>query len=257
MELRFRNRKRGAGSTSPSPPDLNFAALWPKRPRPCGAQHHGSQELRFPIHPQGWPFILPAVAASIVLIAWLGWWGLIAVPFTLWVVSFFRDPERTSPAGSGLIVSPADGILLPIVEAPPPAELDLGPTPRTRLSIFMTFFHVHVNRAPETGVVEALAYRPGKFFNASFDKASDQNERMSIRLRLDNDQDLVVVQIAGLVARRIYCGLSKGQTVCRGERFGLIRFGSRVDVYLPAGTRVLAKAGVQVKSGETVLAEIG
>jgi phosphatidylserine decarboxylase len=213
--------------------------------------------LRLPIHPQGWPFILPAFAANLVLIAWLGWWGLIAMPFTLWVVSFFRDPDRVAPAGPGLIVSPADGILLPVVEAPPPAELGLGPAPRTRLSIFMTFFHVHVNRAPETGIVEALAYRPGKFFNASFDKASDQNERMSIRLRLENGQDLVVVQIAGLVARRIFCAVSKGQTLCRGERFGLIRFGSRLDVYLPEGARVLAKPGKNVKAGETLLAELG
>jgi phosphatidylserine decarboxylase len=217
---------------------------------------HGSLELRFPIHPQGWPFILPALAANVVLIVWLGWWGLIATPFALWVVSFFRDPERTPPQGTGLIVSPADGILLPVVEAPPPAELGLEPLPRTRLSIFMTFFHVHVNRAPETGKVEALAYRPGKFFNASFDKASEQNERMSIRLKLENGQDLVVVQIAGLVARRIYCAVSKGQTLCRGERFGLIRFGSRVDVYLPAGSRVRATAGARVKAGETVLAEL-
>lgn len=212
--------------------------------------------MRIPIHPQGWPFIVPAILVNAILIAAFGWWGLIALPVTLWVISFFRDPERRTPSGPGLIISPADGILLPIAEVAPPPELDMGPEPHTRLSIFMTFFHVHVNRAPEGGTVEALAYRPGKFFNASFDKASEHNERMSIRLKLADGRDLVVVQIAGLVARRIYCALSKGQTVCRGERIGLIRFGSRVDVYLPHGAKVRAEPGKGVKAGETVLAEL-
>jgi len=212
--------------------------------------------LRIPIHPQGWPFIVPAVLVNAILVAAFGWWGLIALPVTLWVISFFRDPERQTPSGPGLIISPADGILLPVVEAPPPPELDMGPEPRTRLSIFMTFFHVHVNRAPEAGTVEGLAYRPGKFFNASFDKASEHNERMAIRLKLADGRDLVVVQIAGLVARRIFCALSRGQMVCRGERIGLIRFGSRVDVYLPPGAKVRAQPGKGVKAGETVLAEL-
>ena len=212
--------------------------------------------MRIPIHPQGWPFIVPAVLVNAILVAAFGWWGLIALPVTLWVISFFRDPERQTPSGPGLIISPADGILLPVVEAPPPPELDMGPEPRTRLSIFMTFFHVHVNRAPESGTVQALAYRPGKFFNASFDKASEHNERMAIRLKLADGRDLVVVQIAGLVARRIFCALSRGQSVCRGERFGLIRFGSRVDVYLPPGAKVRAEPGKGVKAGETVLAEL-
>jgi len=212
--------------------------------------------LRIHIHPQGWPFIVPAILVNAVLVAAFGWWGLLALPVTLWVISFFRDPERRTPSGPGLIISPADGILLPIAEVAPPPELDMGPEPRTRLSIFMTFFHVHVNRAPEGGTVEALAYRPGKFFNASFDKASEHNERMSIRLKMADGRDFVVVQIAGLVARRIYCALSKGQTVCRGERIGLIRFGSRVDVYLPPGAKVRAEPGKGVKAGETVLAEL-
>lgn len=212
--------------------------------------------MRIPIHPQGWPFIVPAVLVNAILVAAFGGWGLIALPVTLWVISFFRDPERQTPSGPGLIISPADGILLPVVEAPPPPELDMGPEPRTRLSIFMTFFHVHVNRAPEAGTVEGLAYRPGKFFNASFDKASEHNERMAIRLKLADGRDLVVVQIAGLVARRIFCALSRGQMVCRGERIGLIRFGSRVDVYLPPGAKVRAQPGKGVKAGETVLAEL-
>jgi phosphatidylserine decarboxylase len=153
--------------------------------------------------------------------------------------------------------------LLPIVEAAPPPELGLGPAARPRLSVFMNVFNVHVNRNPVSGTVAATAYRPGKFFNASFDKASEHNERMSIRLRPDSgtggetgeDRDLAVVQIAGLVARRIVCDLTRGEGVRRGARFGIIRFGSRVDVYLPPGTRILAVPGTKVRAGETILAE--
>jgi len=211
--------------------------------------------LRLPVHREGWPFIAIALIVNALLTVAFGWWGLLAAPITIWIVSFFRDPERTTPGGKGLIVSPADGVILPIVQAAPPAELGLGPASRTRLSVFMTFFHVHVNRIPEDGVIERLAYRPGKFFNASFDKASELNERMAIRLRLADGQDLAVVQIAGLVARRICCSLSEKQSVRRGDRFGIIRFGSRLDVYLPEGTRVVTKVGASVKAGETVLAE--
>ena len=156
-----------------------------------------------------------------------------------------------------LIICPADGKLLPIIDAVPPAELDMGTAPRKRLSIFMNVFNVHVNRNPVSGTVVAKSYRPGKFFNASFDKASIHNERMSIRLRPENDdgpRDLAVVQIAGLVARRIVCDLAQGQGVKRGARFGIIRFGSRVDVYLPHGTEILVTAGITTVAGETVLA---
>lgn len=143
--------------------------------------------------------------------------------------------------------------------APPPPELGLGPEPRLRLAIFMTIFNVHVNRIPCDGMVTTLAYRPGKFFNASFDKASVYNERMSIRMQVRNRSgeamDLGVVQIAGLIARRIQCGLQEGQGVCRGDRFGIIRFGSRLEVFLPQGSRVVAHAGQSVRAGETVLAE--
>jgi phosphatidylserine decarboxylase len=181
------------------------------------------------------------------------------LPVTAWVVAFFRDPDRQPPAGQNLILSPADGRLLPVVAIPPPPELGLGPEPRLRLSVFMTIFDVHVNRIPCDGIVTALAYRPGKFFNASFDKASLYNERMSIRLSVGTQNgeamDLGVVQIAGLVARRIQCGLREGQNVCRGDRFGIIRFGSRLDVFLPPGSRVVARAGQTVRAGETVLAE--
>jgi phosphatidylserine decarboxylase len=209
---------------------------------------------RIPIHPQGWPFIAIAAAANVALLAWLGWWGLIATPITLWVVAFFRDPERNPPLGEGLILSPADGVLLPIVPAAVPGELNLGPAFRTRLSIFMNVFDIHVNRIPESGTVQDLSYRTGKFINASFDKASEHNERMTILLRLFGGAELVVVQIAGLVARRIFCALKVGQIVSRGERFGLIRFGSRLDVYLPEGAHVLAQPGQRVRAGETVLA---
>lgn len=188
-----------------------------------------------------------------------GWWGFAVAPLTLWVIAFFRDPERTPPPEKDVLVSPADGKLLPVVRAVPPPELGLGPEPRQRLSIFMSIFDVHVNRIPCDGMVTALAYRPGKFFNASFDKASAHNERMSIRMRTEGRNgkswDLAVVQIAGLIARRIQCGLQEGQNVCRGDRFGIIRFGSRLEVFLPDDARVLARAGQSVRAGETALAE--
>jgi phosphatidylserine decarboxylase len=212
--------------------------------------------LRIPIHREGWPFIAVAGVANALLIVWLGRWGFLATPFALWVIAFFRDPERHAPTGEGLIVSPADGILLPITQALPPSELGLPARPRTRLSIFMNVFDIHVNRVPESGTVEGLAYRHGKFFNASFDKASEQNERLSILLRLLGGGELIVVQIAGLVARRIFCALSSGQRVSRGERFGLIRFGSRLDVYLPETAQIKVQPGERVRAGETILAAL-
>ena len=210
------------------------------------------------IHREGYPFIAIFVAINLLaflLASWLGW---LLLPVTIWCVAFFRDPERQTPEEPGLIICPADGKLLPIVNAAPPAELGMGETPRPRLSIFMNVFNVHVNRSPVSGSVVTLSYRPGKFFNASFDKASLHNERMSIRLRPDGQgdgvQDLAVVQIAGLVARRIVCDLAQGEGVRRGNRFGIIRFGSRVDVYLPPGTEILVKPGITTRAGETVLA---
>ena len=214
--------------------------------------------MKLPIHREGWRFI--AIAAALNLLGFLVavWVGFALLPVTAWVVAFFRDPERSGPPGADLVLSPADGKLLPIMKAVPPAELGLGPEPRVRLAIFMSVFNVHVNRAPCGGTVTGLAYRPGKFFNASFDKASHYNERMSILIRMDDDAGarmLAVVQIAGLVARRIVCDLQQGQKVCRGNRFGIIRFGSRLEVYLPEGARVLAKDGQTVVAGETVLAD--
>ncbi|MGH6878490.1 MAG: phosphatidylserine decarboxylase [Rhizomicrobium sp.] len=214
---------------------------------------------RISIHRAGWPFIFAAAAANAVGFALVGWLGAGLLPVTLWVVAFFRDPERPAPAGGNMILSPADGRLLPLVRVVPPPELGLGPLPRMRMSIFMSIFNVHVNRIPCDGTVTGLAYRPGKFFNAAFDKASVYNERMSIRMRTESGRgagaDLGVVQIAGLIARRIQCGLQEGQKVCRGDRFGIIRFGSRLEVFLPEGVRVVAQEGQSVRAGVTVLAE--
>src|SRR5471030_125596 len=170
--------------------------------------------LRIPIHREGWLFIALFAAVNAGLY-WLSpWIGFAFLPVTLWCIAFFRDPERTPPEGEYLVVSPADGVLLPIVDAEPPEELGLGSQPRKRLSIFMNVFNVHVNRMPVSGEVIALAYRPGRFVNASFDKASVNNERMSARIRprgnSDPNADLAVVQIAGLVARRIVCDIKTG-----------------------------------------------
>ena len=209
-----------------------------------------------PIHREGYPFI--ALFAAVNLLAFLlaGWLGWLLLPVTIWCIAFFRDPERNTPIGENLVICPADGKLLPIVEAAPPVELGMGDAPRVRLSIFMNVFNVHVNRNPVSGQVMALSYRPGKFFNASFDKASIDNERMSVRVKADTGQELAYVQIAGLVARRIVCELNQGQSVVRGQRFGIIRFGSRVDVYLPPGSEILVAAGMTTKAGETVLARL-
>ena len=214
------------------------------------------QAVLAPINPAGWPFI--AIAGAItILLSWLwpplGWVGAAA---TGWVVYFFRDPHRVTPLRPGLVISPADGIVQPIVKAPPPAELGMGTEPLTRVSIFLNVFDVHVNRVPADGEVVTTNYRPGKFLNAALDKASEDNERMSVRLRLLDAREIAFVQIAGLVARRIICDLKPGQKVDAGARFGLIRFGSRCDVYLPDGVAPLVIAGQRAIAGETVLADL-
>jgi phosphatidylserine decarboxylase len=212
------------------------------------------------IHREGWPFIALFGAVNLLACLFSPWLGWLLLPLTIWCVAFFRDPERVTPTEPDLIICPADGKLLPVVEAVPPPELGLGEAPRPRLSVFMNVFNVHVNRNPVSGTVIAKSYRPGKFFNASFDKASIHNERMSLRLRpegADQSADLAVVQIAGLVARRIVCDLARGQGVQRGTRFGIIRFGSRVDVYLPSGCIIVAQPGTFVRAGETILARLG
>lgn len=204
---------------------------------------------------EGWPFVTGGIVLTVVL-AWLwaplGWLGLV---ITAWVAYFFRDPERVTPTRPGLVVSPADGEVSLITSAPPPPELGMGPEPRPRISVFLNIFDVHVNRVPADGTVAALDYRPGKFLNAALDKASEDNERMSVRLTLADGRDLAFVQIAGLIARRIKCVLRNGQAVRAGERYGLIRFGSRVDVYLPPGVAPLVVVGQRAVAGETVLAD--
>ena len=211
-----------------------------------------------PIHRDGWPFIAAFALISIVLGALVsepvGWLGALA---TAWCVFFFRDPERVVPQRGSLVVSPADGLVQMIQPAVPPSELGMAPGPLTRVSIFLNVFDVHVNRVPADGVVTRLAYRAGTFFNAALDKASELNERQSVRMTLPDARELAFVQIAGLVARRIRCDLKEGQGVRAGERFGLIRFGSRVDVYLPEGTAPKVLLGQRTLAGETILAELG
>jgi len=182
--------------------------------------------------------------------------GIAGVVLTLWCVYFFRDPERITPVREGLIISPADGVVKMIDKAPPPKELNMGDKDRWRICVFMNVFNVHVNRIPISGTVTALNYRPGKFLNASLDKASELNERQSLGLTLDGGKDIAFVQIAGLVARRILCDVTEGKEMKTGERFGMIRFGSRVDVYLPDDVKPMVAVGQTAIAGETVIADI-
>lgn len=209
-----------------------------------------------PMHPEGRRFVaIFAVIALVLFLIWtpLGWIG---VGITVWCYYFFRDPQRTTPSREGLLVSPADGIVSLIEKAVPPAELGMADEALTRVSVFMNVFNCHVNRAPIAGEIAAVAYRPGKFLNASLDKASDDNERNSVCIQMNDGRQIAVVQIAGLVARRIVCFVEKGRTLGTGERFGLIRFGSRLDVYLPDGVQPLVSVGQSMIAGETVLADL-
>lgn len=208
------------------------------------------------IHKEGYPFIAVAVIASLILFAisdTLGWMGII---ISAWVVYFFRDPERIIPQGEGLVVSGGDGVVSRITEATPPAELEMPDVPMTRISVFLNIFNVHVNRVPVTGKVERIYYHAGKFLNASLDKASTDNERQSIWIKTADGKDIAVSQIAGLVARRIVCDLENSQSVEAGDRFGIIRFGSRVDVYIPKDISPLVVEGQTVIGGETILADL-
>jgi phosphatidylserine decarboxylase len=210
-----------------------------------------------PMHREGIRFVAAFAAVTLVLFwIWdpLGWIG---VGLTVWCYYFFRDPKRAVPQNAGLMVSPADGVVSLIERAVPPPELGMGPEPLMRVSVFMSVFNCHVNRAPIAGRVTEIAYRPGKFLNASLDKASVDNERNSIRIDMADGRSIAVVQIAGLVARRILCFAVKGQDLRTGERFGLIRFGSRLDVYLPEGVEPQVALGQTCVAGETVIATIG
>ena len=213
------------------------------------------RRILVPIHKEGYPFILIALFATIVL-GWLwsplGWIGAI---LTVWVCYFFRDPPRVTPIREGLVVSPADGRVSLITTAMPPAELDLPQEPMTRISVFMNVFDCHVNRSPVTGRILQILYTPGLFLNAELDKASDDNERNALVIETGGTK-IGVVQIAGLVARRIVSFVKTGDTLSAGERFGLIRFGSRLDIYVPLSTQVLVGLGQMAVAGETVLADL-
>ena len=209
-----------------------------------------------PIHRAGWPFIAIFAVIALVLLTQstvLGMAGLVA---TAWCVYFFRDPDRMTPVRQGLIVSAADGLVSSVDAAVPPEGLGLPDRPLTRISVFLNIFDVHINRVPIDGTVAELRYRPGKFVNAALDKASDDNERKAMRIVTDDGLSLVVVQIAGLIARRISSWVDEGERVRAGQRFGLIRFGSRVDVYLPDGVAPLVAVGQRCIAGETVIADL-
>lgn len=214
------------------------------------------KDVLVPVNRAGWPFI----AIFALIAAGLWYWhfsaGLIGCLLTLWCVYFFRDPERITPTREGLVICPADGVVQSVVHAVPPAELELGDAPRLRIAVFMNVFNVHVNRVPITGKITAKGYRPGKFLNASLDKASIDNERMSLKVTGEDGTEIGFVQIAGLVARRILCQVSEGDTLQAGQRFGIIRFGSRVDVYLPHGVETLVSVGQTTLAAETVLADL-
>jgi len=208
------------------------------------------------INKAGWPFILLFGAVAAAAGFAFEPLGYVGAALTAWCAYFFRDPNRVTPARGELIVSAADGTVQLIDQAPPPEELGMGKDARWRVAVFMNVFDVHVNRIPADGTVAALRYRPGRFVNASLDKLSDGNERQSLRLTTADGRDLALVQIAGLIARRIVCDVVEGQAVKAGERFGMIRFGSRVDVYLPVGVEPLVAVGQRMVGGETVLADV-
>ena len=209
-----------------------------------------------PVAREGWPFIGLFVVVSVLLFLVAEPLGYVGLILTLWCVYFFRNPDRVTPSRDGLVITPADGVVQMIVDKAPPKELEMGSEPVTRISVFMNVFDCHVNRMPCDGRVGKLSYIPGRFVNAALDKASDENERQMVRIDLHDGRQIAAVQIAGLVARRIVCYLKDDQAVLAGERFGLIRFGSRVDVYLPAGVSPLVAVGQRCIAGETVLADL-
>lgn len=214
------------------------------------------QSITVPIHRDGWKFIAIFAGLSLLLSylsSDLGWLGVL---LTGWCVYFFRDPVRVTPLKPGAVISPADGIVSNICQATPPAELGLSGDDWTRISIFLNVFDVHVNRIPIDGTIIKTVYHPGKFLNASLDKASEHNERQAIALQTDDHKTIAFVQIAGLIARRIVCQVQENQNVKAGARYGLIRFGSRADVYLPHGVSPLVVKGQRMIGGETILADL-
>jgi phosphatidylserine decarboxylase len=215
---------------------------------------HSIREAIPNIHREGWPFIAITVVLALVALPFFQplFWVLLILAG--WMCIFFRNPVRVVPVGPGLVVSPADGRVEPIVRAVPPAELGLGEAPMTRVSVFMNVFDCHINRTPASGRVARVAYHPGKFVSADLDKASEDNERNGLVIDTDTGHRLGVVQVAGLVARRIVCWTGEGDRLAAGERFGMIRFGSRLDVYLPEGSTVAVNPRQRAVSAETILA---
>jgi phosphatidylserine decarboxylase len=213
------------------------------------------RQVLAPIHPDGWKFV--AIAAAVTIVLFLVWHpaGWLALILTLWIAYFFRDPWRVTPIRPGLVISPADGIVVSIARVPPAPELAMSDAATTRIGIFLNLFDVHVARAPLAGRVMGRAYIPGRFINASLDKASEHNERLALRLTPQEGAEIGCVLIAGLVARRIVCPLGEGQMVAAGERIGIIRFGSRIDIYLPPEYVPLVALGQRMVGGETVLAD--
>ncbi len=207
------------------------------------------------IHREGYIFIVSFAAITFLLATFISTLGYIGFVITLWCIYFFRNPDRFTPVDDNLIISPADGMIQKITEALPPAELGLGDQEMIRVSIFLNILNVHVNRIPASGKILSLHYNPGKFFNASLDKASIYNERQSVLMETTNGQKIVFVQIAGLIARRILCDLEEDSEVKVGERYGIIRFGSRVDVYLPLKAPICVAEGQTAIGGETIIAD--
>jgi phosphatidylserine decarboxylase len=213
------------------------------------------RQVLAPLHPDGFKFVAAgAVATLLLFLLWApaGWAAAVA---TLWMAYFFRDPWRVTPTRPGLLISPADGIVVSIAAATPPPELAMGDAAIVRIGIFLNVFDVHVARAPVGGRVAAMRYTKGRFVNASLDKASEHNERLAIRIAPSEDPDIAFVLVAGLVARRIVCNLYDGQQIATGQRVGIIRFGSRVDIYLPPPYVPMVVAGQRMVGGETVLAD--
>ena len=205
------------------------------------------------IHKEGYKFLAISILATFIVLFFSKFLGSILILITVWVYYFFRDPERYSINDDNFLVSPADGLITDISEKSGPEELRLENTSFTRVSVFMNVFDCHVNRIPTSGKIEEIFYKPGKFLNASLDKASEENERNYFKVRLNNGEEIVIVQIAGLIARRIVCEVEQGQELKQGDRIGMIRFGSRVDIYFK-NKKVLAKLGQNVVAGESLLA---
>ena len=205
------------------------------------------------IHKEGYKFLAISILASFLVLFFSKFLGVILIIITIWVYYFFRDPERYSINNDNYLVSPADGLITDISEKSGPEELRLENVSFTRISVFMNVFNCHVNRSPSSGKVEEIFYKPGKFLNASLDKASEENERNYFKIKLKNGEEIIIVQIAGLIARRIVCEVEQGQELKQGERIGMIRFGSRVDIYFK-NKKVLAKLGQNVVAGESLLA---